>query len=136
MISKMQIGLFSSLIIFFMVGCADSPINTPVCSAEFVTINLEVTDANGQPVENATISVIHKESGDTLQVCKSNECATGNMGTYTIFHDGFMDKVSFDGDTFTIEGTAEEGSFNEEFVFARNECHVFKKCSPDTVIIN
>lgn len=136
MFSKIQICLFSVIIFLLVTGCEDSPVNPPVCTAEFVVINVRVTDTDGEAVENASINIIEASSGDTVQVCETYECAKGSMGYYTIFHDGLMNKVSSGGDTYTVSGTAAEGSFREDFVFAKNACHVFKKSGHDTVTIN
>lgn len=136
MFSKNWNCLFLVLMISLASSCKDSPVNSPICTTEFVMINLKITDATGQPVENATVNVINASSGDTLQVCAKYECSEGNMGNYTIFHDGLMEKVSFDGDAFTVSGNAGQGSFREDFVFAKNECHVYKKSGPETVALN
>jgi len=136
MVSKIKILLFTALMLMTLASCDDTPIGSPICTAEFVTINLKVTDAAGQPVENADINITHSVSGDTLQVCESFECADGKMGNYTLFHDGLMEEVSFEGEAFIVSGTAEEGSFREEFIFAKDECHVFKKSGPESVTIN
>ena len=135
MFSKIKIYLFSAFLLFIAIGCEDSPVNSPLCTAEFVTVTLQVTGPNGEPIENADISVVNSVSNDTLNVCENFECAEGMMGNYTIFHDGFIEKVSFEGDSYTVSGTSSEGSFQEEFVFARNECHVFKKSGPETVTL-
>lgn len=136
MFSKAWIYLFSVFLVFFVTSCEDSPVNSPLCTAEFVMINLKITDASGQPVNNATVHVIHANSGDTLQVCENYECLEGDMGNYTIFHDGLMEKVSFEGEPFTVNGNTEQDSFREDFVFARNKCHVYKKSGPEIIMVD
>ncbi|NGP76438.1 hypothetical protein G3570_07330 [Balneolaceae bacterium YR4-1] len=99
-------------------------------------IDLKITDASRQPVNNATVHVIHANSGDTLQVCENYECLEGDMGNYTIFHDGLMEKVSFEGEPFTVNGITEQDSFREDFVFAQNKCHVYKKSGPEIIMVD
>lgn len=134
--TKIQVIVLSAFLLLGLTACDDTPIGSPVCTAEFVTINLKVVDAAGQPVENAEVHVIHSASGDTLQVCETFSCARGNMGNYTLFHDELMEETSFEGEAFNVFGTAEEGSFRQEFILAKDECHVYKKSGPDTVTIN
>lgn len=136
MVSKFNMLLLSTLFLISFTACEDTPIGSPVCTAEFVTITLNVADANGDPVKDADISVVHSASSDTLQVCEDFSCTNGTNGNYTIFHDGLMDETSIEGETFVVTGSAEEGSFSEEFVFAKDECHVYKNSGPDTITIN
>lgn len=129
----LTITLFMSL---SLTGCEEYGTESFACTAEFVTISLQLQNPDGEPVEDADISVTNLETGRELQVCESFECNNGQIGRYVIFHDGLMDRVTFQGDAYKVNGETSEGSFSENFVFAKNECHVLKKSGPDTVTVS
>lgn len=118
------------------VGCEENGTGPFACTAEFVTISLHVQNSNGEPVEHADINVTNATTGAVLNVCESFECNNGYMGNYAIFHDGFMENVSMQGDPYEVTGEIDGVSFSKDFVFAKNRCHVFKKSGPDTVTID
>ncbi len=135
-VSKFLIFAVTIIISLIFAGCDENGTGSLACTTEFVTISLHVQNSNGESVENADITVTNTTTGAVLDVCESFECNDGFMGNYVIFHDGFMDDVSMQGDPFEVSGEIDGASFSEDYVFAKDRCHVLKKSGPDTVTVN
>lgn len=135
-VSKFLIFAVTFIIPLIFAGCDENGTGSFACTTEFVTISLHVQNSNGEPIENADITVTNTRTGADLDICESFECNDGFMGIYVIFHDGFMDDVSMQGNPYEVSGEINGASFSEAFVFAKDRCHVFKKSGPDTVTVN
>lgn len=135
-VSNLLLLIVTIILPLIFAGCEENGTGSFACTTEFVTITLHVQNSNGEPVENADITVTNTTTGADLNICESFECNNGVMGNYVIFHDGFMDEVSMQGDPYGVSGEIDGASFNEDFVFAKDRCHVLKKSGPDTVIVN
>lgn len=136
-VAKFLILIITSSLVWVFTACDnDNGIGDVNCTTEFVTITLHVQNQDGVPVENVDITVTDSNSGGVLPVCEDAPCNAGAMGDYVIFHDGFMESVSIQGDPFEVTGEKEGLTFSENFIFGKDECHVLKKFGPDTVTIN
>lgn len=136
--------LFASLLLLFcsvvlLNSCDEDGMDPLVCTDEFVIIDLSVENTEGEPVENAELTITDLSTETELDVCQSDliDCTNHHAnGNYVIFHDGLYDRVSMTGDPYEVSGEKNGTSFTESFVFAKDRCHVFKKSGPDSVTIN
>lgn len=135
-VSNILILTITIILPLIFTGCEENGTGSFACTTEFVTITLHVQNSNGEPVESADITVTNSATGSILEVCDSFQCNNGAMGDYVIFHDGFMDSISIEGDPYEVRGDLDDASFSEEYVFAKDRCHVLKKSGPDTVTVN
>ena len=125
-------------LVLFIVGflACEEMVKPGICTTQFVTSEVSVLNDEGNLVSGVTIEVKIKETGEILIPCGTNLDCEFPSGVYTVFHDGFMDKVSKNGDKIIVSGTKENLSFSQEFTFGKDDCHIYKLAGPDSVIIS
>lgn len=120
-------------VLFF---ACDESVKPVICTAQFVTSEITVQNENSDLISGITIEVKLKETGEILDTCESKQNCEQTVGVYTIFHDGLMNKVGKNGEKVIVSGTKENLTFSQEYIFGKNDCHIFKIAGPDTLIIS
>ena len=126
--------LFLSALALALAAC-DATTDPFVCTEEFVSIQVEVVDAAGRPLEGLTARSVNERTGEALAGARdSGETREADdPGVYTVATDADARRLRVDGDPvlFTASGDGVEAS--ARFVLADNGCHVVKEEGPDRV---
>ncbi|MEL6616729.1 MAG: hypothetical protein AAFQ43_13385 [Bacteroidota bacterium] len=116
-----------------VAGC-DSAIFDPslVCTAEFVTINVEVVDDFGRSIDGLTYRSVHERTGETLNI---DEDSVGDLtGLYPVATDAHTSLLRVDGDDVLFSATGNGLVARARFVLADDGCHVRKEDGPDRIV--
>lgn len=129
--------LFILLLCAFFLQYCDSLKGPDACTEEFVIHEITVLDTTGQPADSVDITVSNLDADEPYEICNDSYCDEDSLSNpYTIMHDGLMDEISRDKEEVLVTGSREELSFEEEYEFRNNSCHVEKLAGPDTVSLD
>ena len=140
--SSLKLFVLPFLALFLFTSC-DSLFSDDerICTTEFKQSNVVIAgEGSNQPIQSVQLSVLHKESGDTLDICQSGACSDDpeiEPGKYIIFHDGYQDTVDRDGEDFVVHGMKGDSiDFSQDYTFGTNGCHIEKLAGPDTIFVS
>jgi len=131
--------LISSILMALVISsCSESTV-TPECDLSFKVSNIIILTSGGEPADSVDISTTIERTNKTFDPCVDLfDTACANLdtdGAYPIFHDGFSDEISSEGDRVIGEGEKGNLSFSEVFIFEFDGCRAIKVEGPDTVIL-
>lgn len=122
----------------FLQSCSQST-SPRVCTLQFVVHQVTVLSAEGEPADSVDINITDRNTGETFNPCESEvfDCAgEGFEGNYTLIHDGYSDE-SEEGREFNlrVKGQKDQASFEADFTFRNDGCHIRKVAGPDSVTL-
>lgn len=122
------------LISFAFNSCKNSEVLTKdcVCTLEFRSYSVFVTDKNKKPIDSLSTVVKNQKTG---KIYKLYEFPFLEAGRYSIMDDGYTKEFSVQPEAIIF--TAKKDSFNIEQIFYFNtdecNCHINKAAGPDTI---
>ncbi|MDZ7773265.1 MAG: hypothetical protein U5K31_11095 [Balneolaceae bacterium] len=117
-------------------SCLESH-SPPVCTLQFEVHQVTVLNAEGEAADSVQIQITNQENGESFRPCEreSYDCPVeGFEGRYTIIHDGYFEH-SEEGKEFNLRvtGQKDEMSFQADYTFRNDGCHIRKVAGPDSV---
>ncbi len=113
----------------------DSCTDDIICTQEFASVAMQVTDTLNKPYILDSFKVINAVTSTVIIDVKPNKLVD-TTGYYTIFSDTYMDKVEKDGTVFNFHGWGGANlKVNEEFKIGHNCCHIVQKNGKAKIVV-
>lgn len=105
-----------------------------MCTMEFRSVTVNVSDANGVPVSGLAVTVTNERTGAVLDVPQD---AMSGSGTYAVATDGNVSDVSEAGDRLRFHAQGGGRTADAVFVVSRDACacHITKESGPESVTV-
>lgn len=135
------------VIVPFLVGCSDDDTNgiergdcnEVVCTLQFVTLNVEITDASGVVIPLDAFEVTIKETGEdiTREVSGPELEVMRQNGTYPLFSDEFADRYENQTELINFKGFIEGNEVvNSNYKVGADCCHVLLIDGDPNIIVD
>jgi hypothetical protein len=104
-----------------------------VCTDQFVTYQVVVTNPAGAPISDANLAVTVRRTGQRL-MAQTFLMYTG--GTYPLIDDGARTALRQSGDAVRVVASKAAASIEADYLFdVPGGCHVHKVAGPDTLVL-
>jgi hypothetical protein len=104
------------------------------CTMEFRTVQVQVVDTGGTPVQELEVVVRNERTGEILDV--DQESGGFGAGMYAVVTDGNVDDLSETGDRLVFRAT--DGTLVAEGTFVvgrdRCSCHIVRETGPERLV--
>lgn len=116
----------------WLIGCAEAPSNSCVCTEEFRTYVIVVVNAAGTPVPNLTPTVTLVRTG---QLITPQSSPVG--GHYPVISDAELPLIQSSGEIVRFAVASDQGAGTADITFAATpcRCHIEKVSGPDTLVL-
>ena len=124
--------LIPAVAVFSLIACGDLS-DPKVCTANFVIVQVVVTDSQGTLLDGLSHRTVHFKTGS--RVVLDSIHASGHFpGSYVVITDNERHLVSEEGDELGFVAWDEDWVATATFVVGFDGCHIVKRAGPDTVI--
>ncbi len=103
-----------------------------ICSEEFRSISVLITNESGDPLEGLTTTVMDEKG--KLYILQNN---TPLSGYYTVMSDKYVQDFSTAAKKILFTAASDSGSANGQYFINTDKCrcHILKLSGPDTLVI-
>ena len=99
----------------------------------FASVNVAVTDKNGNSINLQDFYTINIATGDTLRYNNSS----WQEGAYTVLDDSYVSKMHNEKFQFRFAGIKNNATVvNELYTISADCCHISKEAGKDTIVID
>lgn len=113
-----------------LTGCSCDPIDSGICTEEFRTISLKVTQAGHQPAMLDSFHTIRAGNGERITY------PSNGPGHYTVLDDSYHPKLKRSRDQFSFHGFKGGVKVVEEvYTISGDNCHIKKESGRDSVVL-
>ncbi len=127
------------LFLWILLGsatCKDKEEQTQICTAQFVSIGLEVKNSQDDPavLESFKVTRLSDQKDLTVKFDPADLDVMQQIGMYPITNDSFREQLAFKNVEVLFTGTVEGKTvLSQKFVISADACHVVLKSGPREV---